>query len=217
MSTNISLTVDNVFRYVFGSERSTSVLRAFLSAVQTNAGYPAVTEVEIRNPFNLQDSSEDKLSIVDVRARDETGRIFTIEVQTENQASFGKRSLYCWAHTYAGGLKQPEPFEQISPIVGVNILDYVMFPETQRFHNVFSLQSIVGNPVMFHTDSSRLHYLELPKLPEYPSTKLENWLYYIEERGKENAMEDPIILKILKDDPEIADAEDEYRRFITDE
>jgi len=33
-------------------ETSTSILRSFLTAVQTDAGFPAVAEVEIRNPFN---------------------------------------------------------------------------------------------------------------------------------------------------------------------
>ena len=41
--------------------------------MQEDAGYPAVATVQITNPFNQKDYSEDKLSVVDVKATDITG------------------------------------------------------------------------------------------------------------------------------------------------
>ncbi|MDA3948113.1 MAG: hypothetical protein PF508_02715 [Spirochaeta sp.] len=40
-----------------------------LSAIQEDAGYPAIAAVEIANPFNLQDTADGKLSVVDVLAQ----------------------------------------------------------------------------------------------------------------------------------------------------
>ena len=51
----IPLTSDLVFKYVFGAKQSSECLRSLLSAVQEDAGYPAVATVQITNPFNQKD------------------------------------------------------------------------------------------------------------------------------------------------------------------
>ena len=75
------------------------------------------------------------------------------------------------------------------------------------------------------TDHLAIHFLELPKLPGAAagtgqtdiSTTLQRWLYYMHERGEVDAMEDPILLQILKEDPDIEDAEERYRQFVADD
>lgn len=239
----IRLTSDFVFEYVFGSETSTNILRSFLTAVQTDAGLPAVAEVEIRNPFNPAESYNDKTSVVDVRARDVTGTVYTVEVQALQEAAFRKRALYYWAQAYAGQLGKGQNYEQLSPVVGVNIVDFTIFPETAPVHTTFRLMETRtsrepgrpdecgGTASLVLTNHLTIHFLELPKLgddfflapvspdaePIHISTALQRWLYYMHERGEVDAMEDPILLQILKDDPDIEDAEERYRQFVADD
>jgi len=217
MKKNVLRTMDIVFKHVFGAEGSTAVLCSLLSAIQTDAGYPAITSVEIRNPFNIRKSENDKLPVVDVRARDEMGRIYTIELQADYQSAFKERSLYYWARAYSSQLSHGEQYETLSPVIGVNVLDYILFPESDRMHTTFTLQSTTTTPLIQLSEDLLLHYLELPKLTAPPSTKLEEWLYYVHSRGKEGAMEDPYILEMLKKDPEIKDAEARYQEFLADE
>ncbi|MFP4152324.1 MAG: Rpn family recombination-promoting nuclease/putative transposase [Alkalispirochaeta sp.] len=225
----IRLTSDFVFKYVFGSETSTSILRSFLTAVQTDAGLPAVAEVEIRNPFNPAESYDAKTSVVDVRARDVTGTVYTVEVQALPEAAFRQRALYYWAQAYAGQLGKGQDYEQLSPVVGVNIVDFIIFPGSQPVHTTFELV-LRHNGLVVLTDHLAIHFLELPKLerdllPEigtgtggsHISTTLQRWLYYMHERGEVDAMEDPILLQILKEDPDIEDAEERYRQFVADD
>jgi predicted transposase/invertase (TIGR01784 family) len=234
----IRLTSDFVFKYVFGSETSTSILRSFLTAVQTDAGLPAVAEVEIRNPFNPAESYDDKTSVVDVRARDVNGTVYTVEVQALPEAAFRERALYYWGQAYAGQLGKGQDYEQLSPVVGVNIVDFTIFPETAPVHTTFHLsprqsggrEGLVDSNPFILTDHLAIHFLELPKLergfiPEvgtgtggyHTSTTLQRWLYYMHERGEVDAMEDPILLQILKEDPDIEDAEERYRQFVADD
>jgi len=98
----IPLTSDLVFKYVFGAKQSSECLRSLLAAVQEDAGYPAVATVQITNPFNLKDCSDDKLSIVDVKATDVTGATYTIEAQATYHAAFASRALYYWAQARTG-------------------------------------------------------------------------------------------------------------------
>jgi len=241
----IRLTSDFVFKYVFGSETSTNILRSFLTAVQTDAGLPAVAEVEIRNPFNLADSYDAKTSVVDVRARDVNGTVYTIEVQALPEAAFRERALYYWAQAYAGQLGKGEDYEQLSPVswprsescerpgpvVGVNVVDFTIFPDSQPVHTTFHLtprqnhstDGRVDHSSLILTDHLAIHFLELPKLrcdatptgdSPHISTMLHRWLYYMHGRGEVDAMEDPILLQILREDPDIEDAEERYRLFV---
>lgn len=236
----VRLTSDFVFKFVFGSHTSTGILRSFLSAVQTDAGLPAVAEVEIRNPFNLADSIDAKTSVVDVRARDVNGTVYTVEVQALPETAFKERALYYWAHAYAGQLGKGHDYVQLSPVVGVNIAGFTIFPDSTSVHTTFELTSRnhihhghhpgppdVSAPVPL-TDHLAIHFLELSKLQQESaphnkgritriSTSLKRWLYYMHERGEEDAMEDPILLQILKEDPDIEDAEERYRQFVADD
>ncbi|MFP4153432.1 MAG: Rpn family recombination-promoting nuclease/putative transposase [Alkalispirochaeta sp.] len=238
----IRLTSDYVFKYVFGSETSTGILRSFLSAVQTDAGLPAVAEVEIRNPFNPAAYFNDKTSVVDVRARDINGIVYTVEVQALPETAFKERALYYWAHAYAGQLGKGQDYESLCPVVGVNIVDFTIFPNKKPVHTTFYLiPRPKGNIDDHHdhslnvlTDHLAIHFLELPKLQSqlqprlrdntakpaeapHVSTTLLRWLYYMHERGEVNAMEDPILLQILREDPDIEDAEERYRQFVADD
>ena len=98
----VPLTSDFVFKYVFGAAQSTEILRSLLSAVQEDAGYPAVATVQITNPFNQKDHSEDKLSVVDVKATDVTGATYTMEAQATWHAAFSSRALYYWVEARTG-------------------------------------------------------------------------------------------------------------------
>lgn len=228
----IRLTSDFVFKYVFGSETSTNILRSFLTAVQTDAGLPAVAEVEIRNPFNPADSYNAKTSVVDVRARDVNGTIYTVEVQALPEAAFRERALYYWAQAYAGQLGKSQDYVQLCPVVGVNVVDFRIFPDSQPVHTTFHLtargEGVDGESSrsLVLTSHLGIHFLELPKLGHTRSqeaehagisTTLRRWLYYMHGRGEGDAMEDNILLEILKEDPDIEDAEERYRQFVADE
>lgn len=208
----VPLTSDVVFKYIFGNAGSENILRAFLSAVQTDAGFPAVAEVRIENPFNLQDFSDDKLSVVDVRAIDVNGVAYTIEIQATRQQAFLQRALYYWARTYYRQLTTTDTYDRLCPAVGVNILDYTMYRDRPHAHTAFVLTAL-DDPALRMTDNLVIHTIELPKTGK-PSTSLDRWSYYLKQRGSKNAMDDLILLKTMRDDPEIEDAEARYREFL---
>lgn len=178
--------------------------------------------------------------MVDVRARDVNGTVYTVEVQALPETAFRERALYYWAHAYARQLGKGQDYVQLSPVVGVNIAGFTIFPDTTAVHTTFELTSRnhihrghrpippdVSDRVPL-TDHLAIHFLELPKLQQestphdgvrstHISTGLQRWLYYMHERGEEDAMEDPILLQILKEDPDIEDAEERYRQFVADD
>ena len=51
-------------------------------------------ELELLNPFNDKDRLDDKLSILDIKARDQAGRQFNVEMQMLAFRYYEKRILY---------------------------------------------------------------------------------------------------------------------------
>jgi predicted transposase/invertase (TIGR01784 family) len=89
--------VDFAFKWLFGRERSLPLLINLLNAVLKPLAGCEIAELELLNPFSEQDSAEDKLSIVDVKARDKRGHQFDVEMQLLADRAFCKRVLYYWA------------------------------------------------------------------------------------------------------------------------
>lgn len=217
----VPLTSDLVFKFVFGGEHSTRYLRSLLSAIQEDAGYPAVASVEIMNPFNVQDATDAKLSVVDVRARDVHGTRFTMEAQSTNHQAFAQRVLYYWAKTYAGQIREGDFYTTLKPVVGINLLDFRFFPEEEGAprHATF-VPRCPAAPDLPPLQDLVLHFLELPRfdtVDSNPSTALERWIYFIINRGREKAMKDPVMKQILEESPEIAEADRRYEEFLADE
>lgn len=217
----IPLTSDLVFKYVFGGEHSTHCLRSLLSAIQEDAGYPPVASVRIANPFNLQDTDGTKLSVVDVRATDVDGVVFTVEAQSMNHHAFAARVLYYWAKAYGAQLREGDFYTALNPVVSMNILDFRLFPEKTNapLHTTF-VPGCIQKPTLPPLRDFAIHFLELSKYDrdiDYPSTALNRWLYFIINRGRREAMEDPVMKQILQESPEIAEADRRYEEFVADE
>ncbi|CAN5257669.1 hypothetical protein BH10PSE19_BH10PSE19_01860 [soil metagenome] len=72
--------VDFAFKKLFGSEGNQDILLAFINAVIT----PKVPleKIIFLNPYNSKEHQYDKYSILDVKAVDENGQQYNIEMQS---------------------------------------------------------------------------------------------------------------------------------------
>ena len=71
--------------------------------------------MEILNPYNEREFLDDKLSIVDVKARDQAGRLYQIEIQLLNAPDLPARILYGWADLYSAQLRDGDGYDQLKP------------------------------------------------------------------------------------------------------
>jgi len=83
---------------MLGSPDHTRVTVHFLNAILGNV--PLITEVTILNPFLGKEFEDDKLSVLDILAKDEHGRILNIEMQTSLPAGISQRLTYYTASLY---------------------------------------------------------------------------------------------------------------------
>ena len=103
MKHRISPTVDCVFKSILGAVENKNLLIDFLNGVPTPQS--PISEVEILNPYNEREFYSDKLTIVDVKAKDENKTSYQIEIQLSVFPHLPERMLYTWSDIYRSQLQ----------------------------------------------------------------------------------------------------------------
>src|SRR5262249_42702993 len=119
MRLDIDLKVDYAFKKVFGSDSNRDVLTDLLHAVLQPKPGRLITELLLLNPFSEHDALSDKLSILDVKARDQGLRQFHIEMQMRCEWFFPSRALYYWAKFHQQQLQEGDYYQTLRPTISI--------------------------------------------------------------------------------------------------
>ena len=76
MKHQIDPKIDCVFKALLSAEDNRNLLVHFLNAILSADLSTPIATVDILNPYNDKEFVEDKLSIVDVKARDNEGNLY---------------------------------------------------------------------------------------------------------------------------------------------
>ncbi len=144
------LCLDVGFRSIFGSRGMEDVLCSLVNSVLRNAELPTVARLELRNPYVLRRWSQDKEPIVDVRATDEQGNVFDIEMQVVDHADFDKRAEYYGSRLFVDQIGNGSNYGDLRRVVSIY---FVLFPirkdDDERWFDVWRKISIydqhIGN------------------------------------------------------------------------
>lgn len=176
---------DSFIKYLFGSPERAHLLKDLINAVFLDSGRPPVVSVEILNPYTQKDLEVQREIYLDVKALDQEGRILNVEIQRWYEKDFAARSLYYWAATYYRQMKKGQPYAVLRPVITFNLLDFVLFPSTERPHSSFSLLCN-EDPEICLTGNQEMHFIEVPKvlkrikdLEKGLRDKLNAWCYYL--------------------------------------
>jgi len=79
------------------------------------------------NPFQLPRLAGEKSSIIDVRATDEKGTTFIVEMQIAEPDGFDKRVLYYSSKDYAAQINSGDDYPLLRPVYFIGILNFNFF------------------------------------------------------------------------------------------
>jgi len=210
------LTNDFIFRHIFGDERNNDLLKYFVNTVLEAKGLAPVVEISPVSPFVPVEDLTQREGILDVRAKDTTGRNFDLEIQVRPQSAYIRRSLYYLARMYGGQLSRGIDYREITPCVGIHILDFTIFQDSAFAHHLFAFRS-KDEPNRVLSEDLCIHYLELPKIGRSGiqiSQNLKKLLYLL--KGIRNP-EDAMIKEITDKEPALDRLKTEFERVMTDE
>jgi predicted transposase/invertase (TIGR01784 family) len=77
-----------------------------------------------------------------------------------------------------------EEYGSIKRVITILITDYVLIPESERYHHRFTLFD--PESAIEFTDLMEIYTLELPKLPEMADNYLWHWLRFLRAESKED-------------------------------
>lgn len=151
--------VDIAFKKIFGVEENKDLLISLINSIVLQEDQ--VADITLLNPYNPQNFRNDKLSILDIKAKGLDGQLFNIEIQISDEADYDKRALYYWAELYTNQISAGEDYSTLNKAIGIHILNFVSITKNDKYHNIFQIkEKETGEP--YFTDLE-LHTIELKK------------------------------------------------------
>jgi predicted transposase/invertase (TIGR01784 family) len=170
---------DIAFRKIFGNENRKETLVSFLNAVLDFDGDQRIDQVMILNPYQLPKLKGSKVTIIDVKATDQSGRTYIIEMQVGDLDGFEKRVLFYSSKSYSDQIKRADFYRKLRPVIFIGILN---FEHTQN-KNYISRSQISDVETGEQTiKDMEFNFIELPKFKKELhelDTLTDKWIYFI--------------------------------------
>ncbi len=171
--------IDCVFKALLGAENNRDLLIHFLNAILGTALPRPIADVTILNPYNEREFLDDKLSIVDVKARDDQQRLYQVEIQLLVYRDLPARILYTWADLYGQQLQSGHAYSELRPTYAIWLLAESLLPHDPRAVHRYVLRDESGGVLIDH---GGIWLLELSKFAaEQVETEQQRWLKFLKE------------------------------------
>ena len=190
---------DVAFRKIFGSEKKKVILISFLNAVLDLEGQNRVKEVTLVNPFQLPRIAGEKSSIIDVKATDEKGSTFIVEMQVAEPAGFDKRVLYYSSKDYAGQINIGEEYPKLRPVYFIGILNFNYFSGKNYLSSHLIVDEETGECVF---KDLKFRFIELRKFIKQAhelKNIIDKWTFFIKNADELEVMPDNVDDEGLKE------------------
>ncbi len=196
--------IDLVFKKIFGTEQNKNVLKSLINSVLPND--EQIVEVTIKNPYNETDFIGDKLSVVDIKATDEKGRWYDIEIQVKEQKFYGKRAIFYLSEIYSNQLNEKDSYHKLRKTIIISLLDFDYFLNDKRYFRRCCYKDFDTDQLYPELDFADLYFVELRKFDNeltHIKTTLDRWITFLNratELDKENLpdeLKDPEIIQAM--------------------
>lgn len=185
----IPATKDFIFKNLFGIQGKEENLKGLLQAILKIK----IDNLEIQNPELPRKHKEDKLGIVDIRAKLSDGTTASIEMQVKNENNLGERTAFYICKLYINNVGIGKKYNDISKTIAIAIINFSYF-NRKEYHSIAHLKFedckdqneivenlINGTESNLLTDKIEVHIIDLSKFKKIkkPKGELSDWLNFI--------------------------------------
>ena len=171
--------IDCVFKALLGAEENRNLLIHFLNAILDQDLQEPLVWVDILNPYNDKESFSDKLSIVDIKARDRREHLYQIEIQLCNYTHLPARILYNWADIYSQQLQSGQDYRELKPTYAIWLLAENLLNDDANYLRHYKMRDQHGKCFGSH---GGIWLLELNKFEAGQIyTEQQRWLKFFKE------------------------------------
>jgi predicted transposase/invertase (TIGR01784 family) len=188
--------IDLVFKKLFGAEENKDILMSLINAILPIN--QQISKITLKNPYNVSDYAEGKLSILDIKAEDEQGRLFNIEMQIRGSKFYGKRALFYWAKMFGSqldyALEESQDndntlevgYSDLKKCIVISLMDFNFFDD-KNYYRFYTLKDGKTNEQHKDLDYLDLYFIELKKYRgklQNLKTTLERWIIFLNNANK---------------------------------
>lgn len=170
---------DIAFRKIFGNDQKTAPLISFLNAALELEGDHQVVSVSLANPYQFPRIAGEKATVLDVRATDQSGRKFVVEMQVADKKGFDKRVQYYTARDYSMQIDSGDDYRLLHPAYFIGILDFPFGSDTDYHTSHLILNKETNEHLLKDIQFS---FIELPKFnkrEDQLTTPIDKWTFFI--------------------------------------
>jgi len=173
------VTNDIAFRKIFGNENKKISLISFLNAVIVFPNGNKITDVSISNPYQLPYLAGGKSTILDVKATDQVGNTFIVEMQVAEADFFHKRILYYTSQSYVSQISEGKAYKKLKPAYFIGILEFSIGNNPNYFscHQVRDIET--GEQVIQDIEFNFIELTKFNKEIHELKTPIDQWTYFI--------------------------------------
>ena len=171
--------VDLVFRKLFGSDDNKDLLISLINSIV--GPRLVIVDLTIKNPYNLADYIGLRQSILDIKAVDEAGKRYDIEMQIAPQVDYGRRALYYLSKIYVDQLAEGDGFDKLHESIGIHFLDFDYFPG-DRYVRQFVFRDDETGEYHDELGYQLLYFVEMRKFRkewDELSSTLDRWIAFL--------------------------------------
>ncbi len=195
---------DLAFKKIFGNEKHKSILISFLNSVLDFKDKMQIKDVSIVNSYQIPKIPELKETILDIKATNQKGDDFIVEMQRKDLGDFTKRSLYYTSKAYVEQLPKGKDYSKLKKVYFIGILNFNIFEND----NYISRHLIINQETNKQDlDDFAFSFIELPKFNKELNelkTILDKWIYFIKNVSNLEVIPKEYKLKEFKEAFDIA-------------
>ena len=142
--------IDCVFKALLGSEENRNLLIHFLNAVLKQDLSEPIVWVDIINPYNDKEFLDDKLSVVDIKARDSQNQLYQVEIQMLMYKNLPARIIYNWTDIYSQQLQSGTEYHKLMPTYSIWLLAENVLKGDNHYAHEYKLRDENGQVLIEH-------------------------------------------------------------------
>jgi len=170
---------DITFRKIFGNAKKSICLISFLNVVLEFEGESRIKSVTFINPYLLPRLSEEKSSIIDVRATDHKGRRFIIEMQIANKKGFRQRVQYYATRDYSMQINSGEDYPRLRPTYFIGIVNFSISKGKNYVSKHLTIEEETGDNILKDVKYAFVQLTKFNKKENQLLTLTDKWTYFI--------------------------------------